>query len=338
MHQENNVIRANMQQASDPSSLFDRVVILSVSFSKFGLTRTVSTQTEGVDVNADPTLVRISKTILDAPEFKRIEQHDRETVAFIKKWSVPCQILKHGMYMLKVDRMETVYRDLEERLIERQQLVDSACQAYEQVWKWLTLQEKYEEAPDNALAKMPSRLKELHDAGDYPTVEKLRGAYDVEVQWVTLNVPWRMERVDRSIYKKEMQRLHEKVSSVMEDGLMLVKEEFRKILDHMIERLTPGPDGKEKILKSPSLKNLQGFIETFSARNICDDAELDSLVNQMRNLTEGVNVKDLKKNTSLRENVRTRFEDARAILDTMIADAPARRIMIPESKKAAVNQ
>src|SRR5947209_2796668 len=43
--------------------------------------------------------------------------------------------------------------------------------------------------------------------------------------------------------------------------------EFKRLADHLAERLTPGPDGRRKILRAVALNRLKEFCERFEELN-----------------------------------------------------------------------
>jgi hypothetical protein len=98
------------------------------------------------------------------------------------------------------------------------------------------------------------------------------------------------------------------------------------MVSHLVDRLSSKEDGKKKIFRDTVMDPINEFIRTFPARNLTDDAELQELVNQTKQLVGGVNPENLRNNEGLRDTVQTGFTEIKSKLDTMIVKMPKRAI------------
>ena len=109
---------------------------------------------------------------------------------------------------------------------------------------------------------------------------------------------------------------------------------FADLVGHMVERLTPSPDGKKKIFKDSMIGNFKEFIGSFADRNICGDEELAALVQQAQNILAGKPVDALRKDEAVRQSVLDGMAAMKANLDKMVGDKPARAISIDDAEDA----
>ena len=74
------------------------------------------------------------------------------------------------------------------------------------------------------------------------------------------------------------------------------------------------------------MKNLNDLLDTFQIRNIADDVELASLVEQMRRLAAGVGAEDLRSDDKLRQAWAGELARIETSLSSMVIDKPTRQI------------
>jgi hypothetical protein len=102
---------------------------------------------------------------------------------------------------------------------------------------------------------------------------------------------------------------------------------LEELIAHLVERLTDEPDGTKKTFKSSAVENFREFYEEFRRMNVRSNAELERLIGQANNLVSGVDVKELRKNNDLRQNLTQQMTEVKQALDNLVTNAPRRRIM-----------
>ncbi len=105
---------------------------------------------------------------------------------------------------------------------------------------------------------------------------------------------------------------------------------LQEMVTHTIERLTPTPDGKQKIFKKSMIGNIKEFLDSFSDRNITDDAELEKLVEQMRGIMAGKSADALRGDDAMRKDVADKMASVKTAMDAMLTDKPNRAITLEE--------
>ncbi len=98
----------------------------------------------------------------------------------------------------------------------------------------------------------------------------------------------------------------------------------------MAERLKVAADGKPVRFKETTVSNLVEFLANFEFRNVTDDAELQSLVNQARTLLQGIEADDLRTTGELRARVQSGMEGLASQLDTMLTKSGGRKFRFDE--------
>ncbi len=110
---------------------------------------------------------------------------------------------------------------------------------------------------------------------------------------------------------------------------------MKDLVDHLIERLQPGEDGKRKKFHASNVQNISTFLDNFQIRNVTDDAELAQLVEVSKQLLSGVSPDDLRKNEVDRECLTKGFGKVKEFLDTMVETAGSRKIVLEEEPEEA---
>jgi hypothetical protein len=93
----------------------------------------------------------------------------------------------------------------------------------------------------------------------------------------------------------------------------------------MVERLTPGDDGRPKVFRDSLVSNLADFLETFEARNLANNADLAAHVATARQLLSGLTPDRLRTSQGAREVLAERFGALKTALDATLIDAPRRK-------------
>lgn len=173
-------------------------------------------------------------------------------------------------------------------------------------------------------------LGELFRDTDYPVniMEKFR----FEWRYVTLDIPNEASVLPPEIYEQEKQKFRNLMEETRETALLAMREEFAGLISHMIERLTPGDDGKPKIMRSSMVENLNEFFSTFERRNLFDDDELRELVDHASHVLKDIQSPyALKYNDLLRKRIVQDMSRLKVAVDKSIEDLPRRRIRMQEA-------
>jgi len=179
-----------------------------------------------------------------------------------------------------------------------------------------------------------ARLRTLFDVRDYPPVETVRAAFGFSWRYITFRVPETLVAIDRAMFEREREKAAQHWAEAAAAIQALLRANMVELVAHMVERLTPNADEKQKVFKGSTVSNLSEFLRDFDARNIVDDQELAAVVARARELLDGVDPSTLRDSGEVRAAVHSGFARIQRQLDVMVTNRPARRIIL---ERPAVN-
>ena len=299
-----------------PPNPFDHAVCLSVTLRRFGTQRKVPAG--AIETDADRRLLRLSKTILDCLALQVISQLDASIRRYLQSRCLVNVLFRPGIYLLPESLIHEVDARLQDFAEQRAQLVDALCAVYE------TEQEKIRTA-----------LGSLYDPLDYPTADAFRACFGMEVQYLTVSVPRLLERVSQQLFAREAEKAQTQVADVarrVEDALLAG---LKETMDHLVDRLTPGSDGKHKTFKASMLDHAKDFFAVFQDRNLTGRLDLNELAARAQQVLEGVEAQRLRESATLRSHVEKGFRDIQTQLDAAIIPRPIRQIRFDDEENSA---
>ena len=286
------------------SDLFDKAVGFSLKVSRYGNRRKVNPNL--ITTDADRRRIAVGKKLLDSPELEAIAKGDREFRSWLENKALP-SMFRSGIWLLPLELVTTVDERMLHYSTGRALLIDAFIATY-----------------DDQVVAAKTSLGSLFDQGDYPSHEKMRASFSVDHQYVEFRTPQNLAKIRAGMVEEERERMAVKMESAMEGIRALLRKTMQDLLDHAVSRLGENLDGKRKVLHETVLTNISEFVGTFKARNICDDAELDAVVDKVKALNEGITIKDLRSDEALRDAYRAAASKLKAQMDTLVSDAPER--------------
>ena len=263
-----------------------------------------------VQTDASKDQLRLSKKLIVSKEYDDVVTCLNDMRAWVLGRTMPFPGFKKGIYLAKLETVTEVEKELPNRLAELARKV-------------ARFQEAYPAQVEDSRIKLNGQFRQ----SDYPDVDKLAERFGVEWNWLAFTVP---ENLPAEIREAEAKKLEAKFADAGEEILIALREGFQKLVSHAVERLTVAPGEKEKIFRDTLIGNIQEFIETFSARNLMNDADLEALVSKAKGVLVGVTPDKLRDSATIRENTRTAFETVKSELDKMIVDRPSRKFAFDE--------
>ena len=134
-------------------------------------------------------------------------------------------------------------------------------------------------------------------------------------------VPTALNDISPELVAQEQAVMREQMQAASEKIQVALRSAFAQLVSHMVNILTPGPDGKYKKFFGTNLESLREFIGTFSARNITEDAELAALVTKAEGILGGNSIERFRDEDSFKENVRTEMLKVEAALSPLVSTA-----------------
>lgn len=313
-------------------TIMDRAVCLVVERGKFGnskkapiakimeIARKEANGHEGafaLGETVDRRLLSASKKLLVSPELKAIASVDGEIFQYLDKVALP-SMFKSGVHLIPIPLVEKVETDLREFRTRRAAQVARFLEVY----------------PDQ-MREIETKLGELFNPLDYPSVDKLKTMFVFEWQYVTFGVPGSLKAVKASLFEEERKKYAAKLTEAADECRMAMRAGLAEVVAHMVDRLTVDETDplkpKKKVFKAKTVENVSEFLATFEMKNITDDADLGVLVSQARELMNGVDPKLLREDDLVRRKLHEGFAAISASLETMGVDRHSRAIDLDES-------
>jgi len=295
-------------------NLAEGTVVLDMEIGRITNSRRLPKHTDAIETDADRKMLRVSADLYDSKELKAVNRFLHFTSKWVKGKSSP-SFFRGGMFLVKHEVVEEIH----DYLLQREQELEPLVEVFATV-----ADERKEEAR--------KRLGRAFDGSKYPTPEQIRAQLRIEWRWLTLETPDSLKQVSESIWKSEKEKAQDQLESAVQGIEAMLAQEAKGLADHMIERLTPGEDGKQKVFRNSMVTNLTEFLDNFSFRAIGTSQELSAEVERMRKLLEGVDPKALRENATLRDDVAEKFVEVSKKLDTMVTAKPKRFIDLGEVK------
>lgn len=303
------------------NALDERTVCLDVTFHVPGVNRRIKdaeVRSRKNDVTsitdeerANQAWVRANKTIMVSETYAAINEVRRKARQLIESKALPSP-LKRGTYRVPLESLEEIYQCLDAAEARFVLLADQVRDEYESV---------KEAAREN--------LKELYDERDYVDAETFRRAFWVERRLLEFGMPGQ-SKLGEYLYQRERERWADQAKNEVAEIVQALRESARKVFAHLVQQLSPADDGKRRVLRPEAIEAVIEFADTFQSRNVLGDDALAEMVTKAKGLLEGKTQKDLAKNATLREEIRSQLAEVTETLDSLIETGVARSISFEE--------
>lgn len=184
--------------------------------------------------------------------------------------------------------------------------------------------EKFIESYESEREKAKESLGHLFNEADYPinVLQKFR----FEWRFITMDVPGKSGLLTPELYEREKEKFQTLMEETRELATVALREEFAGIVRHMVERLSGEEDGKPKKFKNSMMEKMGGFLESFGDRNLFADEKLAELVDQARDVVNGLSTDELRQDGNLRRYIAEEMNLLRVAVDGSLEDLPRRKI------------
>ncbi|MBL8796936.1 MAG: hypothetical protein JNM56_23750 [Planctomycetia bacterium] len=258
--------------------------------------------------NAEGEYLSARKKLLDTthPAYKEVTAVRGNVLKFWKSVTLPFP--EPGVRLIKQDTIEAFDRQMRDF---QQQLEEAVAR----------LDDHYSELK----AAARRRLGELYDANDYPP--RLRGLFGIEWTYPSVEAPDYLLQLSPALYEQEKARVAARFQEAVQLAEQAFIAELGRLVSHLTERLTAGPDGEKKVFRDSMIANLTEFFEQFRQLNVHSNTELDDLVGRAQRIVQGIEPQALRDNSALRQHVAAQLATVQSTLDGMLIDQPRRRIV-----------
>jgi hypothetical protein len=148
-------------------------------------------------------------------------------------------------------------------------------------------------------------------------------------KFLSVNVPSQLASISVRHFEEAKAQAERDWQAATDEIRTLLRESMRGLVSHMIDQLTPTPDGKRKRFYESTVGKFKEFMEEFPFRNLANDSELHEAVEQAQSLLNGATAEALRKGPSwYRDQVRSGMGELKERLDSMLEEVPERAITL----------
>jgi hypothetical protein len=169
------------------------------------------------------------------------------------------------------------------------------------------------------------RLGRLYNPADYPA--EVRGLFRVGWDFPSVEPPSYLMRIAPEVYEEERRRVAARFDEAVRLAEQAFVAEFARLLSHLTERLAGGEDGERRVFRNSAVTNLSDFFRRFADLNVRSNPDMDALVEQAQQLVRGVTPQALRDDEDLRQHVAGEMALVRERVESLIVDAPRRRLV-----------
>lgn len=294
--------------------VFQRTIAIKWSRSRWGNRRKIDSNI--LKTQAAKDMTRVTKKLLKSDELGRIVTLDANVWSYLANTGLPSSIFyRSGLYLVPIGLVDTVEARMKEFETERAGLVDEFIDAYR-----------------GAQQEAKDLLRDLYKATDYPSPEEVRQSFDFGWQWLDLNTPGQLKSINPAIFAEQRAKAEKMVQEAAADCRLVLRLGLKELVDGMVDRLKPQADGKARVLREAFVRDFNEFLQTFSLRNITDDAQLAALVAKAEKIIKGANIADLRDTESeVREKSLAAFTEVKRSLDKVV-EVRGRRIILQDAE------
>lgn len=296
------------------SNIMDTAMMLVITRKWIPQTKTISNKI--LNSTADGKMISVTKKLFDCKELKDIVSNQTKLDEYLKRRSSPLP-LKKSHHLVAYDLFSEVEGEINEFFNRHRILVNKFADVYVQ-----------------AVQDAKELLGDQFNPDDYPSVESVKGYFYFGWEWLEFKVAERLKEIDKEAAERQELQRQEKIIQAGEACTALLTQQMQKILEHLVERLTPVEDDsgelKRKTFRSKMLDPINDFLAVYDARVLGQQTALTPLVSKVKDLMGGKSVQQLKDNPEMRNNLEKEIATIKEQVDKMVVDQPLRSISFDE--------
>jgi hypothetical protein len=287
-------------------------VFISLHFRCLGMTRKI--EKSRVDTTADKALVKVSKRLFQSDTYQRITRLQHEARKYLLSRAVPTG-LRGAVYALPTEFVSDVEDTLTDYVQQMKGEVATLC------GEW----------PELVAVTAKGQLGDLYREQDYPSVAEVAQAFGIEWSYVSTDVPGELADISSGVFQREREKLQKEFEKATEYTKAIMRQTCLEFVSQFKAQLQPSSNGSRKRpIHSSILAKLTDFMETFEARNLSNDVEMQESISAMKKLLKGVDVKDLRNSESFKASLNQQMTSTVANIETLVEECPVRQIMFDD--------
>ena len=287
--------------------------------SKFGarkaLTRTQVKQAAAA-FSAKGEFLTASKKLLDTanPAYREVTAVIAQAKAYWRAMTFPYP--EKGIRLLKRDRVDKFAADMQAMVATLELKVK-------------TLSDQYDDIREAAREK----LGDLFNEGDYPAL--IDAEFDLGWEFPNLAAPEFLKTMNPVLYEAEKAKLEAQFNEAVKLTELALADELNTLVSSLLDKLTPGEDGKPKTFQKTTVENLNEFFTRFTEMDLGSSDELRELVEQAQQAVNGVDANSIRKDQALRDALSGKLKAVGEQLEKSLVTKPKRAIVFEDEPAAA---
>lgn len=243
-------------------------------------------------------MVRANKDLIDKSHLQDINKIISDARSYV--WTVANPFPIKGIHFINHD----IVPQVKERLDGYNSLLHKAVNKFVR---------QYNNFIDDAEKNLsPGKL---FNPSDYPQKNQIRNKFGIFYRFFDLSVP---THISNEMRKEETENFQALMKQTQEMGVLALREGFAELVTHLTNTLTGKLDGEKKRLHQDSITKITDFFETFKARNVFNDKELEDIINDAIIIVGDVDSKELAKDKDLTKLINDQMVDVKKELDKSI--------------------
>jgi len=307
---------ARTEDKATEINILNLTTCLLLRFHRTGLIRTGNIAR--IQTAADKDRLGLNKRILTSENYDNMMLIARDLRRYCKKREVPGSPFSEGTHLMPLPLTD----DLNDK-------IDNAEQAYN------TWADSFVAEYSTLVEEARGGLKDQFDSSNYFDVSTeagrlaLRSKFWVERRWFDWS-PSSNKKVSAAIAYQENKRHTNEIKDMALQVKAALRIGFHKLIDHLVDRLTPGPDGNRKRFAPTTITKIVDFLELFSARNVCGDKELALLADEAKEVLAGRTPESIREDEEASAFVASRMSIVKENLDKLVQELPGRVLYLDD--------
>lgn len=261
--------------------------------------------------------LKLNKSLVDCPEYQDIVTWRGQFTKYMLRVYMNQSYLDEGLYVVRMEVLPETIAQIERGRRNLQSLVNRFLGVYET---------QQQIARDNMVNQ--------YSEDDYPSPERLAQRFRIDYRVIEMTVP---EGLPPEIRQEEEKKLRESFEEARKAVIAALWAEYQGYLDHIVDRLKPGQDGKRKKFNDTLFGNIALFVNAFNNRNAFNDAKLAALVRKSEEILSTIGesrpsdmADSMRGDAGLRDRTRKAFEAVKDEVARSIVDIPKRSFTVEE--------
>lgn len=292
--------------------LKDQTAGVSFQSHKFGVRRKLSAETRAqaaAPFQAEPDALVASKRLLDTRSgpYRAVVGVITRARRYWKSMTVFFPV--KGVRLIRRDLMDSFDAQMKLFRDELKSATDDLLGEYKDLKK-----------------QARQQLGQLYNPSDYPDAESLLDEFTITWGYPSIDPPNYLKELNPRLYEQEQARVAARFEEAMGVAQQALAAEMADLVNHLVDRLTPGEDGKRRALSDKAIAGLTEFVTKFQSISVHTSPELDAMVKQIEQISKGVDLQAMKQNPDAQQHLFGTMTTLKEQIDSMLVEAPNRKI------------